>query len=66
MPHHFTKSTVSATFWCRPCGKPTEHLVQDGRCGACKVCLARLEAEAEKRKEKPPAAVQLGMFGGSQ
>lgn len=64
MPHHFTKNTVSANFWCKPCGKPTEHLVQRARRGACLACLKKLEDAAALRKLESPAAVQLGMFGG--
>jgi len=65
MPHHFTKSTVQATFWCKPCGKPTVHRVDDGRRGACHECLAKREAEAVQREaeKKPPAAVQERLFG---
>jgi hypothetical protein len=69
MPHHFTKNTVSAVFWCKPCGRDTEHLVQGGRRGACKVCLAKLEREHEEREAAAaavePAAEQMGLFGGS-
>lgn len=62
MPHHFTKSTVSATFWCRPCGKPTVHYVFDGRRGGCQECIARREAEKAEREAKAPAAVQERLF----
>jgi hypothetical protein len=40
---HFTKNTVSASFWCMTCGCPTEHRVDNGRRGPCLGCLARLE-----------------------
>jgi hypothetical protein len=66
MPEHYTKNTVSATFWCKPCGKPTEHLVQGGKRGACKVCLAKLDAEKAAREAEPPRpaqAQQIGLFG---
>ena len=32
MPHHFTKNTVEASFWCKKCGKDTPHEIWDGRC----------------------------------
>lgn len=35
MPHHFTKGTVSAVFWCDVCYRDTEHRVDDGRRGPC-------------------------------
>lgn len=63
MPHHFTKSTVSATFWCKPCGKPTMHYVFDGRRGGCQVCMARQEAEKLEREAEPVTAEQMGLFG---
>lgn len=49
MPHHFTKATVSASFYCNSCGKDTEHRIDDGRRGPC------LNPEHRKREEKPPA-----------
>ena len=54
MPEHFSKSTVEAKFWCKPCGKPTMHYVSDGRRGGCKECIARREAEKEARDATPP------------
>lgn len=58
MPEHYTKSTVSATFLCRKCGKPTPHRIDDGRRGACLVCLAKLDAV----QVKEPPARQIGLF----
>jgi hypothetical protein len=64
MPHHFTKSTVSATFWCKPCGKATVHYVFDGRRGGCQECIARYEREAADREAeaRPQPAVQGKLF----
>jgi len=59
MPHHFTKSTVRATFWCTKCGKPTMHRVDGGRRGPCLDCLQKL---ADKHEEKQPAPNQMGLF----
>lgn len=39
MPHHFTKNTISASFWCNKCGKETEHRVDNGRRGPCIPCM---------------------------
>lgn len=63
MPHHFTKNTVSATFWCSKCGKPTVHYVLDGRRGGCHVCIAKREAEKDAREVAPAPAEQMGLFG---
>jgi hypothetical protein len=60
MPEHFTKSTVEATVWCAPCGKPTPHRIDDGRRGPCLVCL---EKRGEvKAAPAPPAAEQGNLF----
>jgi hypothetical protein len=64
MPEHYTKSTVSATFWCGKCGKPTEHRISDGRRGACMKCLEKLNEAAEARKLEAPPAEQCELFGG--
>jgi hypothetical protein len=64
MPHHFTKSTVSATFWCKTCGKDTVHYVFDGRRGGCKECIAKRDAEHDAREAVPAPAEQMGLFGG--
>jgi hypothetical protein len=54
-PEHFTKATVSASFWCKRHGKPTMHRVDGGRRGPCLLCMAELDAEAKKPKPEPPA-----------
>lgn len=58
MPEHYTKATVSATFWCAKCGKPTLHRVDAGRRGPCLDCLERPRAE-----KRPHPARQMGLFG---
>jgi len=64
MPHHFTKGTVTATCWCKPCGKPTVHYVFDGRRGGCQECIARRDQEHAQREaeKRPPAAEQGKLF----
>jgi hypothetical protein len=42
---HFTRNTVSATFYCGKCGKSTPHRIDDRRKGPCLECIARLERE---------------------
>ncbi len=59
MPHHFTKATIEATVWCKKCGKPTPHLIYDGRRGSCKICIARLEEEAARREKESAANLKL-------
>jgi hypothetical protein len=39
--HHFTKTTVEASLWCTRSGGETMHMVQQGRRGACILCLNR-------------------------
>jgi predicted RNA-binding Zn-ribbon protein involved in translation (DUF1610 family) len=53
MPEHYTKETVSASFWCKKCGKETLHRVDKGRRGPCYTCMAALEAEHKKPKPVP-------------
>lgn len=62
MLEHYTKNTVSATFWCAKCGKPTLHRVDGGRRGPCFVCLEAKPAAVEQ----PPAATQGDLFGGAR
>jgi hypothetical protein len=40
---HYTRLTVSATAYCRKCGKSTSHRVDGTRRGPCLECIARLE-----------------------
>lgn len=54
MTQYFTKSTVSAAFWCPKCKKTTQHRIDDGRKSSCLECIARLDAE-RKLKPEPPA-----------
>ena len=35
MTEHFPKSTETATAWCRPCSRMTEHRIDGGRVGPC-------------------------------
>lgn len=64
MPEHYTKSTVSATYWCAKCGAATEHRVDGGRRGPCLKCLAAMPVAVEK--PETPAAVQEELFGGAR
>ena len=50
MTQHFTRGTISATFHCPKCGKPTPHRIDDGRKGPCLTCIERLEVEYLARK----------------
>lgn len=63
MPEHYTKNTVSATVWCNPCGKPTEHRIDDGRRGPCLMCIAKREAETATRPAEAPQPKQGDLFG---
>lgn len=52
MPEHYTKSTVSAAFWCKRCARETLHRVDGGRRGPCYVCMEALENTAPAAVEK--------------
>lgn len=52
MAEHYNKNTISASLWCRKCGKFTEHRIDTGLRGPCMICLAKL-ATAQPEK-KPP------------
>jgi len=51
---HFTRSTVSAAFYCSKCGKSTQHRIDDCRKGPCLECIARLEVEHKAPKKAAP------------
>lgn len=40
MPHHFTKNTIEASFFCAKCMKDTPHRIDNGRRGPCLTCMA--------------------------
>lgn len=54
MPQHFTRSTISAEFYCPTCRKPTQHRIDDRRKGPCLDCMARLEQEHADRTPRAP------------
>lgn len=60
MTEHFTRSTVSATFYCSKCGRTTQHRIDDRRKGPCLECIARLEREHDDAK--PEAEKQQELF----
>lgn len=53
MPEHFTRNTVSASYWCAKCSKATQHRVDGGRRGPCIPCM-----EAVPAGERKPAQVE--------
>lgn len=61
MTQHFTHNTVSATFYCGKCGKPTAHRIDSGRKGPCLECMAKYDA-AQLGKPKPEAEKQQELF----
>lgn len=61
MPEHFTRSTVSAAFWCGKCQKSTQHRIDDRRKGPCLECMARLESQQDSRT--PCAPIPTGRQG---
>jgi len=58
MTHHFSRNTVSASFYCGKCGKVTQHRIDadsgQGRKGPCLDCIDRLEKQHQARKDPEP------------
>lgn len=51
MTEHFTKNTVSASFYCSKCSKHTQHRIDGGRKGPCLECLGKLERDHTEMTE---------------
>lgn len=49
MTQHFTRNTISSSFYCPTCRKPTQHRIDDKRKGPCLDCIDRLEREHDER-----------------
>ena len=60
MPEHFTRNTVSASFWCSKCQKYTQHRIDDRRKGPCLECIERLNEQHDKSPK--PEAKQESLF----
>jgi ribosomal protein L44E len=64
MPQHFTRSTISAEFWCSKCQKFTQHRIDDARKGPCLECIARLESQHTlSLAAKPVSPAQRSLWG---
>lgn len=61
MTQHFSKNTVSASFYCNKCRKFTQHKISDGRKSHCLECAVKLDQLCAERKREPQA-VQEGLF----
>jgi hypothetical protein len=53
---HYTKSTVSATAWCKKCGGFKSHRIDGGRVGPCLTCVA--STAGELKFEAAPARAE--------
>lgn len=62
MSEHFTKSTVSAEFYCSKCRRMTQHRIHGGRKGPCLECCERAEREHQERTKQPPQPKQLPLL----
>jgi ribosomal protein L44E len=63
MTQHFTRNTISAAFYCRKCGRETQHRIDGVRKGPCLDCIARLTIEhAQNEIERRRAARQGSLF----
>lgn len=57
MPHHFTKNTVSASFWCNKCGKETLHRIDGNRRGPCYTCMEAVPHGQRKQAQVEQASL---------
>lgn len=69
MTQHFTRNTVSASFYCGKCGLFTQHRIDGGRKGPCLRCIKRME-EQHAAAPKPGGddqriKRQRGLFDGA-
>lgn len=55
MTEHFTRSTVSASFWCSKCKTYTLHRIDDRRKGPCLKCCTRLDKQHADKPKVPKA-----------
>ena len=62
MTQHFTKNTVSASFFCPKCETFTQHRIDHGRKGPCLECIDRANKEHDNRPATPAPAEQKGLF----
>ena len=63
MTQHFTRSTISAAFYCAKCGKATQHRIDDRRKGLCLECIAKLTVQhAQNEIDHRRAAKQGSLF----
>lgn len=60
MRQFFTKNTVEASCWCKPCGKKTQWKIHGGRPQHCMECFSKLEQQHQEAK--PEAAVKQEGF----
>ena len=60
MTEHFTRSTVSAAFWCAKCQKSTQHRIDDRRKGPCLECMERLATDHAQNEIETRRAAKAG------
>ena len=68
MTQHFSRNTVSASFWCGKCQRFTQHRIdrdgKSGRKGPCLGCIAKLEVQrVERQIEHAEHERQKELFG---
>jgi ribosomal protein L44E len=68
LTQHFTRSTVSAEFYCSKCGKPTQHRIDGVKKGPCLECMAELERQHKIteaiQRARQLEATQIDLFPG--
>ena len=65
MTQHFTRSTVSAAFYCSKCAKVTQHRIDDGRKGPCLECISKLEKLYQQHEDFERELKNQGAFDWS-
>ena len=68
MTQHFTRNTVSASFYCGKCERFTQHRIDKGRKGPCLNCIEKYDAEKDvvdldELRRKLRGEVQPSLFG---
>lgn len=52
MRQFFTRNTIEASCWCKPCNGKTQWRIQDGRPQHCLICFGKLEAQHAEPKQE--------------
>jgi hypothetical protein len=65
MSEHFSRNTVSASFYCGRCKKFTQHRIDSGRKGPCLDCIEKYDLRPVLSHAPEPEPQQSFLFGVS-